>query len=285
MANRGRRRTGAGPAVATTVLVVACGAAVLWGFGLWERSDERTTPSGTCTVTLGERTDTKTAEQTNNIALIVAGSIRHGLPARAGTIAIATAIQESSLRNIDYGDRDSVGLFQQRPSMGWGSVEEIMDPYYSTDKFYNSLKHLDGWQDMEVTVAAQRIQVSGFPDAYADHEEEGRLWASALTGHGGDVTCDLGDAEPATARALSERIAADFGPDTFDVQIADVNAGDTVLVGTSENPVREAALQQWAVAVASPERVVASTYGEHSWVRGEGEPPAGAGARIAIRTD
>ena len=236
-------------------------------------------------MTLGERTDTKTAEQTNNIALIVAGSIRHGLPARAGTIAVATAIQESSLRNIDYGDRDSVGLFQQRPSMGWGSVEEIMDPYYSTDKFYNSLKHLDGWQDMEVTVAAQRIQVSGFPDAYADHEEEGRLWASALTGHGGNVTCDLAEAEPTTARAFNDRIAADFGADTFEVQIGDVNSGHTVLVGVSSDPVRDAALQQWAVAVASTEQVSASALGEHSWVRADQDPPAGAGAHIAIRTD
>lgn len=285
MNRRTRTGRGIGTVAATTVLVAACGAAVVWGPTLWERYGDQVAPSGTCTVTLGERSDTKTAEQTNNIALIVAGSIRHGLPARAGTIAIATAIQESSLRNIDYGDRDSVGLFQQRPSMGWGSVEEIMDPYYSTDKFYNSLKHLDGWQDMEVTVAAQRIQVSGFPDAYADHEEEGRLWASALTGHGGDVTCDLDDAEPTTARSLSERITADFGADTFEVHIGDINAGHTVLVGTSSDPVKEAALHQWAVAVASPQHVVAAAYDDHSWVRDDEDPPTGPGARISVRTD
>ena len=271
--------------LATAVLVIACVAAVVWGSGLWERYADSTPATGMCTVTLGDRSDTKTVEQTNNIALIVAGSVRHGLPARAGTIAIATAIQESSLRNIDYGDRDSVGLFQQRPSMGWGSVEEIMDPYYSTDKFYNSLKHLDGWQDMEVTVAAQRIQVSGFPDAYADHEEEGRLWASALTGHGGDVTCDLGQAEPTTARALSDRIAADFGADTFDLQIGDINAGHTVVVGTSSDPVKEAALQQWAVAVAAPQNVVAAVHDGHSWVRDDDRLPTGGGTRISVRTD
>lgn len=284
MARRPRTGRSMSAVAATAVLVLACGAAVVWGPGLWERYGDQVAPSGMCTVTLGERSDTKTVEQTNNIALIVAGSIRHGLPARAGTIAIATAIQESSLRNIDYGDRDSVGLFQQRPSMGWGSVEEIMDPYYSTDKFYNALKHLDGWQDMEVTVAAQRIQVSGFPDAYADHEEEGRLWASALTGHGGNVTCDLGDAEVTTARAFSDRVAADFGGDTFEIVIGDVNAGHTVLVGSSPDPVREAALQQWAVAVAAPEQVLAAAYDDHSWTRGDHELPAGTGTRIAIQT-
>lgn len=236
-------------------------------------------------MTLGERSDTKTAEQTNNIALIVAGSIRHGLPARAGTIAVATAIQESSLRNIDYGDRDSVGLFQQRPSMGWGTVEEIMDPYYSTDKFYNALKHLDGWQDMEITVAAQRIQVSGFPDAYADHEEEGRLWASALTGHGGAVTCDLPAAEPTTARALNDRIIADFGAETFDIRIGNVGADQTVLVGTSDNSVHESALRQWAVAVASTTNVVGVSHNDWSWARTDHTPPAGTGVRIAALSD
>lgn len=285
MANKRRQGRGVGAVAGTTVLLLACGAAVVWGPGLWDRYSDQVMPSGTCTVTLGERSDTKTAEQADNIGLIVAGSIRHGLPARGATIAIATAIQESSLRNIDYGDRDSVGLFQQRPSMGWGSVEEIMDPYYSTDKFYNSLKHLDGWQDMEVTVAAQRIQVSGYPDAYADHEEEGRLWASALTGHGGDVTCDLGDPGPTTARAFSDRVAADFGADTFDIQFGDVNAGDTVLVGTATDPVREAALRQWAVAVAASEQVVAAATDDHSWVRGEEDALAGVGTRIAIRTE
>ncbi len=270
---------------AVTVLVVACASAVVWGPGLWDRYNDRFFPSGTCTVTVGDRSDTKTAEQTNNIALIVAGSIRHGLPARAATIGVATAIQESSLRNIDYGDRDSVGLFQQRTSQGWGSVEEIMDPHYSTDKFYNALKQVDGWQDMEVTVAAQRVQRSGFPNAYADHEQEGRLWASALTGHGGNVTCDIGDPGTNSARALSDRIAADFGAGMFDVQVADVNAGFTVLSGTSPDPTRESALQQWAVAVAGVEQVVASAHGKHSWVRDNHEPPTGSGTLVSVSTD
>ncbi|WNB85012.1 hypothetical protein [Cellulomonas sp. ATA003] len=121
--------------------------------------------------------------QSDNAALVVAATVRRELPARAATIGIATALQESRLVNIDYGDRDSVGLFQQRPSQGWGTVEQIMDPLYSTDAFYDGLVEVDGYEQLEVTVAAQAVQRSGFPDAYAQHETRARAWASALTGY------------------------------------------------------------------------------------------------------
>lgn len=279
-----RRRRGGGVA-ALAVLVLAGVAAIAFGPGLWGRYGDEVFPSGQCTVTLGDRSDTKTAEQANNIAIIVAGSIRNGLPARAATIAVATAIQESSLRNIDYGDRDSVGLFQQRPSQGWGSVDEIMDPYYSTDRFYSALKDIRNWQELEVTVAAQAVQRSAFPDAYADHEEEGRLWASALTGHGGDVACDLGEAEPTTARAFVDRVAADFGGG-LELQVGDIDADATVLTLPAPEGNAGAALQQWAVAVATVEGVTASAHAERTWLRDDDdEPPAGVGVRISLRTD
>ncbi|WP_084039886.1 hypothetical protein [Demequina sp. NBRC 110053] len=259
-------------------------AAVIWGPGLWGRFGDEVLPSGRCTVTLGDRSDSKSAEQANNIAIIVAGSIRDGLPARAATIAVATAIQESSLRNIDYGDRDSVGLFQQRPSQGWGSVEEIMDPYYSTARFYAGLVEVDGWQELDVTVAAQAVQRSAFPDAYADHEEEGRLWASALTGYGGDVACDLGDASITTARAFSERIAADFGAGTYEVAVTDVDAESTEVAIIAGDPRLDDAMQRWAVAVAQASGVTASVREDAAWTRGEEPSPSEAPA-VTLRTE
>jgi len=268
------------------VLVLAAGAAILWGPTLWDRFGDEVLPSGRCTVTLGDRSDTKTAEQANNIALIVAGSIRHGLPARAASIAVATAIQESSLRNIDYGDRDSLGLFQQRPSQGWGTAEQIMDPHYATDRFYEALRQIANWQDVEITVAAQAVQRSGFPDAYADHEEEGRLWASALTGHGGDVSCDLGDAAPTTARAFTERVTADFGEDVYALMVADLDSTATALVASSDATL-EAALQRWAVAVADVEGVIAAADADEPWVRDGGpyERDGDSGTLIELRTE
>jgi len=122
-------------------------------------------------------------EQAGNAALIAALSVQRGMPARAATIAIATAYQESDLRNLEYGDRDSLGLFQQRPSQGWGSREQILDPYFAIKAFYDALQKVEGYPAMPVTEAAQEVQRSGFPDAYADHEDDARVLASALTGN------------------------------------------------------------------------------------------------------
>ncbi len=122
-------------------------------------------------------------EQSRYAALIAAIAVQRGMPARAATIALATAYQESDLRNLEYGDRDSLGLFQQRPSQGWGSTEQLLDPYYSANAFYDELAQVDGYESMPVTEAAQEVQRSGFPEAYADHEQDARVLASALTGN------------------------------------------------------------------------------------------------------
>ena len=105
------------------------------------------------------------------------------LPARAATIGIATAMQESKLRNIDYGDRDSLGLFQQRPSQGWGTPKQIQDPVYASNAFFDVLVKIDGYQNLPITAVAQKVQTSAFPSAYADHEPQARILASALAGH------------------------------------------------------------------------------------------------------
>jgi hypothetical protein len=96
-------------------------------------------------------------------------------------------MQESSLRNIKWGDRDSVGLFQQRPSTGWGTVEQIMDPYHATRLFFDGnpgytrgLRDIAGWQSMALTVAAQKVQISAYPNAYAKWEKSATAWLSQL---------------------------------------------------------------------------------------------------------
>ncbi|MFF9594079.1 C40 family peptidase [Streptomyces sp. NPDC014646] len=109
-------------------------------------------------------------EQLPNAKIIVATGIQMNIPARGQVIALATSLQESGLRNLRHGDRDSLGLFQQRPSQGWGTPEQVTDPVYASTKFYKALRSLNGWEHMPVTVAAQKVQKSGFPDAYAKHE-------------------------------------------------------------------------------------------------------------------
>src|SRR3954464_13221350 len=130
----------------------------------------------------GDTAATLSAEQRQNATTIIGVAKQKGVPPRAWLVALATALQESALRNIDYGDRDSLGLFQQRPSQGWGTPEEIMDPAYSAGKFYDGLKEVPGYTRLPLTVAAQRVQLSGFPQAYAKHEPDATLLAAALTG-------------------------------------------------------------------------------------------------------
>ncbi|TDB79013.1 hypothetical protein, partial [Micromonospora sp. KC721] len=115
-------------------------------------------------------------EQTANVKAIIAATKKAGLPERAAVISIATSLQESKLENLghlgDRNDHDSLGLFQQRPSSGWGTPEQITDPEYSTLAFLKGLKQVDGWQDMPLTEAAQTVQVSAYPDAYAQWEQQ-----------------------------------------------------------------------------------------------------------------
>ena len=172
--------------------LASVGVAAAVGYGLLRQVTPIFQPDE-CTATVDDRTVTLDLEQAENAALITAVAVDRGMPARAATIALATAYQESKLYNLESGDRDSLGLFQQRPSQGWGSREQVLDPYYATNAFYNALTKLDGYQKMRVTVAAQRVQRSGFPEAYADHEADARVLASALSGNSPHTfSCRLG---------------------------------------------------------------------------------------------
>jgi murein DD-endopeptidase MepM/ murein hydrolase activator NlpD len=113
-------------------------------------------------------------EQIKNAAIIITVGKQLKLPPRAWVIAVATAMQESNLRNLgnlgNRNDHDSLGLFQQRPSTGWGSPAQVTDPVYASTKFYNKLKKVKNWQSLPLTRAAQRVQISAYPGAYAKHE-------------------------------------------------------------------------------------------------------------------
>lgn len=274
---RGRRRA-VGAVVVALVVITGAVAWVTVGQDYYDRYRDRLFSQSHCTVTLEDQEYRLTAEQTNNAALITAVSARRELPARAATIAIATAIQESSLRNIDYGDRDSVGLFQQRPSQGWGSVEEIMDPYYSSGRFYDELVTVADWQTKEVTVAAQAVQRSAFPNAYAQHESAARLWASALRGHSGymPLDCSLSGITPSTFEALAERLDGDFGPGFFIAEVTAVSDTSAVvtITATSGAEADLAMVSGWLVATASVTGVSAVLTETQSWTATGDDAPS-----------
>ncbi len=177
-----------------------------------------------CHATADGRTVTLSPDQADNAATIAAVANRRGLPARAITIALATAYQESDLANLDGGDRDSAGLFQQRPSQGWGSYAQVTDPVHASGSFYDALVKVDGYHTMEVTAAAQSVQRSAFPNAYADHEADARVLASALSGAstaafsctvrtpGVDVQTEGRSGLTPRAATVRKEIEAAFGP-------------------------------------------------------------------------
>lgn len=135
-----------------------------------------------CTVRAPSGTFTVSTSQARYAATIAAVGGRDGMPDHAVSVALAAALQESKLANLPYGDRDSVGLFQQRPSQGWGPRASLLDPVYAADAFYRALVKVPGWQQAPVTVAAQEVQHSAAPSAYAAWDAEGRSLAEALTG-------------------------------------------------------------------------------------------------------
>ncbi|SCL31326.1 hypothetical protein [Micromonospora inyonensis] len=136
-------------------------------------SMDKLLPNG---VPAGQSTVPLTDEQKANAKAIIEATKKNGMDERAAVVAIATSLQESKLENLghlgDRNDHDSQGLFQQRPSSGWGTVEQITDPEYSTTAFLNGLKQVDGWRDMPLTEAAQTVQVSAYPDHYAQWEKQ-----------------------------------------------------------------------------------------------------------------
>jgi hypothetical protein len=149
-----------------------------------------------CTARVGGHSVMLDPSQARYAGLITAIAVERGLPARAASIALAAAYQESDLRNLRGGDRDSAGLFQQRPSQGWGTAEQVRDPVHAATAVYDALTKVDGYEQLEITVAAQEVQRSGFPDAYADHEADARALASALTGNSRQAfSCRLGDSD------------------------------------------------------------------------------------------
>ncbi|WP_192583186.1 heavy metal transporter [Streptomyces albicerus] len=182
-----------------------------------------------CTVVSGKGDGTSyefTAEQAVNAATITAVGTNRGMPERAVTIALATALQESGLRNISHGDRDSLGLFQQRPSQGWGTEKEILDPTYAANEFYEHLDKVPDYAQLPLTVAAQRVQRSGYPEAYAKHEPDATVLAAALTGRAvATLTCDgRPDMRPGGPDAVRAALVRDFGREEFQEAGAEVAA-------------------------------------------------------------
>ncbi|MBK3636128.1 heavy metal transporter [Streptomyces sp. MBT97] len=263
-----------------------------------------------CKVVAGDAAGTTyefTPEQAVNAATIAAVGTDRAMPERAVAIALATALQESGLRNLAHGDRDSLGLFQQRPSQGWGTEQQVTDPAYAANIFYEHLAKVRGYTELPLTVAAQRVQRSGYPEAYAKHEPDATVLAAALTGTSpGTLTCT--GRSDATSKAtgpdgVRAALVRDFGREALQQAGAEVSAdasatpssatssggtgtdagapaaessGRTVTVPVTADTSADGRsagergwqLAHWAVANASALRIERVSYAGREWIAG-----------------
>ena len=252
-------------------VVTALGLVAAFGYWLGHRQPEprppETPPLG-CAVEAGGVVHLD-HEQMANAATITAVGVSLGMPDRAVVVALATAMQESKLYNLPhlgaYNDHDSVGLFQQRPSQGWGTEEEVSDPRYASRQFYLALQDVPGWEEMRVTDAAQRVQRSAFPEAYERWADDAQVLATALLGHEpGAVNCRVPDQPPVAgetaASALGRLLTLDWG-DQASVALADP-PGVTVSASGVAAGWRYA---HWLVSHAAEHGVTRVHFGDLEW--------------------
>lgn len=265
-------------ALSAALVLVAAGGGAWWA---WQRMHPPVLGKG-CTVVAGDRTVTLDAEQAGNAAIITGVAVKRHLPARAATIALAAALQESKLRNISYGDRDSAGLFQQRPSQGWGTKAQVTDPVYASNAFYDVLVKIEGYRNLSVTKAAQKVQRSAFPTAYADHEADARVLASALSGNSAAAfTCvlsplHLSAQQPSgvgltpRAQAVADAAARELGATVAATGAKGRSVELSLPPGATSDKVDSWAVAQWAVARGGSLAVVAVSTADHTWSRTDG---------------
>jgi hypothetical protein len=265
---------------AAVVVLVLLGVAATVGWRHLREQVETLQPDE-CVASVGALHASLDVEQAQNAALIAAIGVRRGLPARAVTIALATAFQESKLYNLDYGDRDSVGLFQQRPSQGWGTRKQLRDPVYATGRFYDALVRVDGYETMRITVAAQRVQRSGFPEAYAAHEPAARALASSLTGQSGHAfACRIASVDAGRPAVVRDEVTGVFAG-----RVArPVANGRTLTVGVPDRSTGWA-LAQYLVAQSGRLGIRRITYAGRVWARTTHWTPATGRTGGRVRVD
>jgi hypothetical protein len=227
-------------------------------------------PIQQCITTVGDASAVLAPEQMANAATIAAVGIRRGVPTRAITVALATALQESKLQNLKGGDRDSIGLFQQRPSQGWGTADQIADPRYAAGKFYGALVRVKGWEQMAIEKAAQAVQKSADGTAYARWADKAQVLATALTGAAsGAVGCTITD-QPAqrgaaAASALADGVATDWG------NVRTVNESSVVGLVLAVDGTRTGwQYAHWLVSHAADQNVQRVRFGDQVWTAKSG---------------
>jgi hypothetical protein len=190
-------------------------------------------------------------DQAANAATIAAVGKSEGMPDHAVTVALAAALQESKLVNVPGGDRDSVGLFQQRPSQGWGTPEQLLTPQYAATAFYRALRSVPDWTGLSVAAAAQAVQRSADGAAYEGWEPTARAMAEALTGEvAGGLACQFDQTgSPPPATSLAAAMHQELGSSAF----------------SSSDSAHQWLIAQWLVAHAAAYHITSVAFANWRW--------------------
>ncbi len=221
--------------------------------------------------------------QLEQAATITAVGARMGIGEDGIAVALATAYQESKLENLSSGDRDSVGLFQQRPSQGWGTVEQLHDPRFASERFFEELLNIQGWQEMRITEAAQAVQRSAHPEAYQQWAAQAQTSAAGL--YGGEksaVTCKLRRSGGMSGEKAADSLRQEFALDHSSMATAKSQDGDASVLtaavpaaSVESRPVSGWRAAHWFVAHSRHYGVRQVTYEGSTW-----KATLGNGSRI-----
>jgi hypothetical protein len=261
--SRSKRSTQVGAGAILAIGLVIAGLAI-------SSTVRRITPSlqGSGCLVRGHSYDVPLTTGQAGLAATIAGvARRRSMPVRAVTIAYATALQESDLENLHFGDRDSVGVFQQRPSQGWGTRQQLLDPVYASSRFFGALAGVTHYRHLLIYQAAQAVQRSADGYAYSQYAPQGAQMASGFSGRQAHaVWCWYGSGLRGRVRlaAASRALARTFG------QLPVSRISDPMMVVQVSHPLAGWAVAAWLVTHAASYRIREVRYLGYQWTAAHG---------------
>ena len=270
-----RRPSWRRPLIVLTVIVVLLGIGAYAAYTVYQRFVVQALIVPGCQAGTGNNAIPLDFGQAADAATIAGVAVHKHLPSRALTIAYATAFQESKLENLTYGDRDSVGIFQQRPSEGWGTTAELEDPAYAAGAFFGALIQVPSYTTIPVYEAAQAVQKSADGYAYQQYAQSGALLAADYTTAPHAVTCWYNPATQAADENVSPKLNltgavtgledafGQPGSDNVVTGISRVPSGAAMTVSASSGS--GWALANWLVTNASSYGITQVSYAGYRW--------------------
>jgi hypothetical protein len=294
---RYQRPTWRRPLIVLTVIALLLAAGAYFAYSAYQRYVVQVLTVPGCQAGTGQNVIPLDFGQAADAATVAAVAARDHLPAQALTIAYATAFQESKLENLSYGDRDSVGIFQQRPSQGWGSAAQLQDPAYAAQAFFGALVKVPNYTTIPVYQAAQAVQKSADGSAYQQYEQTGAQLAADFTARPHAVTCWYSPSAQAADESVSLTLdlhgaAADLdsvfgtpGQRGALTGVTRIRSGSADLITAA--PGAGWTVANWLVAHASSYGITQVSYAGYQWkaqlteTSWQPDPSAGAGGIVA----